>query len=137
MTKNTNSKAKGEMSEGVILGKLLQLGFVVLLPFGNNQRYDLVVDLGDGLFKRGQCKTARYHNGCVIFNSCNINGFTGKRKSYRGQIEVFWVYSPDMKKVYEVPVDAVPESCGYLRVETTKNGAGAKSKIKWAKDYEI
>lgn len=124
------------MSEGIILGKLLQLGFVVLLPFGNNQRYDLVIDLGNGSFKRGQCKTARYYNGCVIFNSCNINGFTGKRKDYRGQIEVFWVYSPDMKKVYEVPVGSVGISSGVLRVEATKKKAG-KNKIRWAKDYEI
>jgi hypothetical protein len=33
-------------------------GYSVLLPFGVNQRYDLVLDL-DGRFVRAQCKTGR------------------------------------------------------------------------------
>lgn len=52
-----NSKSVGEITEGIVLAKMLRLGYVALIPFGNNQRYDLVVDKGDGAFIRGQCKT--------------------------------------------------------------------------------
>lgn len=39
-----NSKSIGERSEAMALAHFLQLGWVVLLPFGDNQRYDLVID---------------------------------------------------------------------------------------------
>jgi hypothetical protein len=47
-----NSKAKGEISEGVILGHLIKSGRNMLIPFGNNKRYDLVEDKGEGKFAR-------------------------------------------------------------------------------------
>ena len=41
-----NPKAIGEMTEAVILAHLILRGDGVLLPFGNNQRYDMVIDRG-------------------------------------------------------------------------------------------
>ena len=75
-----NSKAKGEITEGLFIGKLLSLGYVVLMPFGNNQRYDIVIET-NGMFSRCQCKTARYRNGCIVFNTCSTNGIYGEDKT--------------------------------------------------------
>ena len=130
-----NSKAGGERREGVILGRLLELGRTVLLPFGNNQRYDLVVDSGRGAFIRGQCKTGRYRNGVVTFASCSTNGFTGKSQTYKDQADVFWIYCPELRKVYEVPVEAVGVKRGYLRVDAPRSRQ--KCMIRWARDYEL
>src|SRR5262249_30713483 len=52
-----NTKSIGEVSEAIILAEFLKAGFPVLLPFGDNQRYDMVVEVG-GRFLRVQCKTA-------------------------------------------------------------------------------
>lgn len=130
-----NSKAIGERTEGVVLAHLLRLGYVVLMPFGDNQRYDLVVDKGNGKFVRGQCKTARIANGCIEFNTASINGFTGKRTTYVGQVDVFWVYSPATDKVYEIPVEAVGVNACRLRIDPPRGGA--TSGIRWAKDFQI
>lgn len=130
-----NSKAIGERTEGIVLAHLLRLGYVVLMPFGDNQRYDLVVDKGDGRFIRGQCKTARMTNGCVTFNAASVNGFTGKRTAYAGQVDVFWVYSPGTDQVYEVPVEAVGINECRLRIEAPRGGA--VSGIRWAKDFQL
>lgn len=130
-----NTKAVGERTEGIILGHLMRLGRIVLMPFGNNQRYDLVVDIGKGKFVRGQCKTATFKNGCVVFWACSTNGFTGKKKGYKGQIDVFWIYCPELNTIYEVPVSAVGETGVLLRVDQPKGGA--TSKIRWAKDFLI
>ena len=130
-----NPKAKGERTEGAILGALAKRGRVVLLPFGNNQRYDLVVENEDGSFTRGQCKTGRLLNGCVVFKTCSTNGFTGAQRNYRGQVEVFWVYCPELDKIYEVPVDAVGVETGILRVKPIRGGP--KTTIRWAVDYEF
>lgn len=56
MINTTNSKSVGERSEAAILNWLIQLGYAVSIPFGNNQRYDLIADDGKGLI-RVQCKT--------------------------------------------------------------------------------
>ena len=101
---NVNSKAKGEISEGLVIAHLLKLGYSISMPFGDNQRYDLIVDDGGRLW-RAQVKTGRFRRGCVIFNCVSLNAFTQQRFSYRGQIDTFLVYCPDIDKVYWVPIE--------------------------------
>jgi len=48
-----NTKAIGEISEAIVLAEFLKMGFPVLLPFGDNQRYDMVIEAG-GRFLRGR-----------------------------------------------------------------------------------
>jgi PD-(D/E)XK endonuclease len=57
------------------------------------------------------------------------------RKSYRGDVEFFGVYSPDTNKVYLIPVDVVPEGWATLRLKKPKNNQ--EKKIIWAADYEL
>lgn len=129
-----NSKSVGERTEGVVLAHLLKKGMAVCLPFGNNQRYDMVVDDGNGLQKI-QCKTGKLKNGCVIFWACSTNGFTGKKTSYRGQVDAFIVYCPDNEKFYKVPVDEASSTYASLRIDPPRNTQ--KCFIRWAKDFEI
>jgi PD-(D/E)XK endonuclease len=135
MTQSRNPKATGERSEGIVLGELMKLGKVVLFPFGNNQRYDLVIDEGDGRFVRVQVKTAWWENGCVCFKPCNVNAFTGKRTTYVGGADEFMVYSPHVDKVYRVPVNQCGTSEVRLRVDQPRSGQRAD--IRWASDYEL
>lgn len=51
---------------------LKHVGFDVLTPFGENTRYDLVLDDGEHL-TRVQCKTGRLRNGAVIFAVCTAS----------------------------------------------------------------
>jgi hypothetical protein len=116
-----NPKAIGEKSEAIIMAALLRHGFVVLTPFGDNQRYDLVIDL-DGVFLRVQCKTGRLSRGAVVFNTCSSQAHRGGgHQSYAGQVELFGVYSPDLDKVFFVPVGEVGGRQGNLRVEPAKS----------------
>jgi PD-(D/E)XK endonuclease len=55
----------GDRSTLAIIFALHMQGYTVLLPFGENSRYDLVVDTGS--LRRVQCKTGRLRNGKVIF----------------------------------------------------------------------
>lgn len=130
-----NPKGRGEVSEGVVIACLLKQGHSVSIPFGNNQRYDLILDEGEGTLLRIQVKTGRLAEGCVIFQTSSKNSFTGQTLNYRGQADLFMVYCPQIETIYEVPV----EDCGNremrLRVEPVRGGP--KSTIRWAKDYEI
>lgn len=119
---STNSKSIGETHEALILARLLQLGWVVSLPFGDNQRYDMVVDR-DGVLFRAQCKTGRLSRGAIMFPTASKNGFTGVRSSYEGQIDVFVVYCVETERVYWVPIsDAGTSTYCSLRSDPAKNG---------------
>ena len=131
-----NTKSIGEISEGVILAKFLQLGWIVLIPFGDNQRYDLVIDRGDG-FERVQVKTGRFEKGAVLFPVCSSSNHreNGNRKHYRGQADLFGVYCKHTNDIYLIKVEDTGNSLCSLRIDPPKNNQDKL--IKWAKDYKI
>jgi hypothetical protein len=129
-----NPKAIGELTEGVILAHLLARGDGVALPFGNNQRYDMILDR-DGTLMKAQCKTGRLRNGVVKFRVASTNGFTGECRDYRGQVDVFLVWCPELNAVYEVPVAACGRRQRSLRVEPTRNRQTAY--VRFAADYVV
>lgn len=130
-----NTKQKGDITESRIIFEFTRLGIPVLIPFGDNQRYDLVVEINNE-FKKIQCKTGFYKNGCVVFNTCSSQTHRGNGKqSYRGQIDYFAVYCPQLDSCYVCHVDDVNIHEGILRVDKPKNNQ--VKKIKWAKDYEF
>lgn len=129
-----NTKEIGEKSEAIILAHLIKLGYSVSLPFGDNQRYDMIIDKRNGKLLRAQCKTGKFKNGIIDFNTCSKNRDTNEPLNYRGQIEIFLIYCPDLDKVYEVDVNKAPLNSMFLRVDNPKL---SNSKINWAKDFEI
>lgn len=131
-----NSKTKGNISEAIILAHLLKSGHSISIPFGNNSRYDLILDDGAHLL-RVQCKTATYKNGCVVFSIASVNGFNGKKTNYVGTIDLFIVYCPQLDSIYKIPIQEAPtKSSMVLRVDAPKLNTNTKS-IKWASKYKI
>jgi hypothetical protein len=130
-----NPKAKGEITESFVIAHLLRCGYSVSTPFGDNQRYDLIVDDGQYLW-RAQVKTGRLRGGCVIFNCTSLNVFTNIAQTYQGQIEVFLVYCPDTDRVYWIPIEKATASIMYLRVDQPAY-KGLQGRINWAREFEL
>ena len=131
-----NTKAKGESSTGAVIGSLLKIGFSVLFPFSDNQRYDLVIEK-NGAFKTVQCKTGRLEKdgAVIIFKTCSYHYETFKATAYTGQIDYFGVYCPQNDKTYLVPVSDVGTREGLLRLKPMKK---KNSKIfRDADNYEL
>jgi len=113
-------------------------GFTVLEPFGENTRYDLLIEDGNGFIKV-QCKTGRLRAGTVRFATCSCYGHhrhpDRARRSYQGEADVFGVYCRETGAVYLVPV----ADCGLvqaaLRVAPPANNQSVG--IRWAAEYEI
>jgi hypothetical protein len=126
----------GLRSEGAILSHLVRRGYAVLLPFGVNQRYDMVLVV-DGEFVRVQCKTGRLRDGVLEFapRSTRSNRRGVFYRGYRGEADLFLVYCRELDRIYAVPVDEAPTSQMFLRVEPTKNGQGAG--VHPAEQYEL
>lgn len=132
----TNTKSIGDITEAVVLAEFLSAGFPVLLPFGDNRRYDMVVEI-DRRFLRVQCKTAhRCADGaCIRFNARSTNRRTGAGTSYRDEADLFAVYSPYTRQVYVLPVDDVGEVGVWLRLVPVRNNQ--QLKVRLAEDYTL
>jgi hypothetical protein len=132
-----NSKTKGDISESVILSYFLRAGKSVSVPFGDNQRYDLLVDQMDGNILRVQCKTGKLTEDRSIlrFDTCSsYEHRNGGKKSYREEVDLIAVYSPELDKVYVISVKDIGLKSGYLRIIPTSR----KTKnVRLAKDYEF
>src|SRR5215472_15603455 len=124
-----NTKTVGDATEAVVMAEFLKAGFPVLIPFGENSRYDLVVEVA-GSFLRVQCKTAsrcgwKGDGACLRFHarSVRLKDRSGEieNRSYRGQADLFAAYSPDTKQVYVLAVDDVPETDVWLRLTPAKH----------------
>lgn len=121
------------MSEALCLSALISSGLTVLLPFGDNERYDFVVD-NNGILERVQCKTGKIYNGAVRFSTSSSQTHRKRgRQNYIGQIEKFMVYCPQNHGIYLVPIDHCPKSMMNLRIDSPKNKQSIG--IKYAEDY--
>lgn len=129
-----NTKQKGDIAVGTALARFLKKGWVVLSPFGDNQRYDLVIDRGLG-FERIQVKAGYIDNGYIVFNTCSVDRGTFKRQDYNGQIEFFAVCPNENDNVYLVPPAVMPKTEGRLRIASiTPQG---RKVIPYCEDYKI
>jgi hypothetical protein len=126
----------GQRTEAIVLAELVKRGYRVLVPFGVNHRYDLVIDGDDG-FIRVQCKTGRLRDGAIRFSvrSIQTNTRTSLKRTYVGEADIFLVYCPETGCTYAVPVEDAPGDCMYLRVTPARNGQIRG--LHWAKDYEL
>jgi hypothetical protein len=127
-----NTKILGEKTESLVLAGLLQVYPSVLIPFGDNQRYDFVFEDLSGNFKKVQCKTARYINGTISFHLTSSSSPNSTHLSYQGQIDYFGVNCPDFPEVYLVPIEETATRECKLRIDPP---IIYNSKVRWAKDY--
>jgi hypothetical protein len=134
-------KLVGDATEAMVIARLVQAGKNVLLPFGENRRYDLVIDEGDH-FVRVQCKTGRLRSGAIRFNTCsstyhhpNNQGTKAYHRGYAGEADLFGVYVRENDRVYLIPVTQVGTREGVLRVDPSRNNQSAR--VRWARDFEV
>jgi hypothetical protein len=132
-------KAVGDRSTLAILLALEEAGYGLLIPFGENTRYDVAIDDGTRLF-RVQCKTGRLRKGAVRFSACSSYAHhpnpRATRRDYLGQIDYFAVYCPETTAVYLIPIEEIAlRRQGALRVDPPLNGQ--RRRIRYAADYEL
>ena len=123
----------GASAEREVAFALERSGWHVYLPvFAAHARVDLVA-VRPGQARRVQVKTARRLGDSLVFRTCSNTG--NRPRDYRGEIDAFGVYSPDVDRCYLVPVEETGLRSCSLRLEPSANGQvkGTRS----AADYEL
>lgn len=119
-----DTKSIGNIGEAKVLCKFVELGVPVYLPFGDNERSDLIADF-NGKLNRIQVKTSiKAEDGKMIFDltSSTEHRSNGIKHKYTDkEIDYFACYNIARDKIFLVPVDKERVSIT-IRYEKTKNG---------------
>lgn len=132
-----NTKRKGNITEMETMLAFMKLGYNVLIPYGDCERYDFVVDV-NGKFIRVQSKTATSDDDSASFkistsSSNRKNGSIIHHTYTKEDIDYFATVFDGI--VYLFPVEICGGRDKRFRIEPAKNGQVRG--ITWAKDYVL
>ncbi|MFB6163795.1 MAG: group I intron-associated PD-(D/E)XK endonuclease [Haloarculaceae archaeon] len=113
-----NTKDTGDTTEALILHELVSRGYSVSIPFGDNDKYDLVVE-GDGDLLRVKCKTGWLEDARVRFKTVSTTTEDGDpiTEGYAGRIDAFAVRCRETDRLYWVPEPEAGTENTYLRTD--------------------
>ncbi len=132
------TKGKGNLAELKGAADLIERGFKVAFPFGEDWDYDLVVDR-DGDLERVQVKFTE-SAGDVVFVRCRSNSLTKGKvmriKRYTAEM-VDWiaVYDATTKCCYYVPARELAQGRDLLSLRLTAAKNNQRRGIRYAEDY--
>jgi PD-(D/E)XK nuclease superfamily protein len=129
----------GDRTTLAVIAVLREMGYGVLMPLGENTRYDLAIDDGDALAKV-QCKTGRLRNGAVRWSLCSNYAHHPnpriRQRDYHGEVDFFGVFCRENGRVYLVPMADLPlRREGALRIDPPRNRQ--RKRIRFGAQYEI
>lgn len=129
---------KGLTTELICMQKFIEYGFIVSVPYGNNSRYDLLVDIGNQKFLRIQCKSAALQeNGSYKIKTCNAVETTTKRsEKYYTKDQIDFIASIIENQLVIIPVELIEKSQSKIfRVSLPEYGS--KSNCNLIQDYTV
>lgn len=133
-----NSKTKGNISEAKTLFEFQKRNIPVCLPWGDNERYDMIAEF-NGKLNRIQVKTANEEvNGSIrCYCRSSKNHTTNKSlDTYEKDVDYFVFYNQIRDIIALVPIEEIG-SCKVisLRIEPTKSGQ--LKGIRFFEDYSF
>lgn len=131
-----NNKTKGDLSEARALYEFQKYNIPVCLPWGDNQRYDMIAEFNNK-FNRIQVKTANEEeNGSIKCYCRSSQNHTTNKKydTYIGEVDYFVFYNQTYDKIAIVPIEEIGDKKAIsLRITETKNGQ--TKGIRFFEDY--
>ena len=127
------TKKKGAIAETKVLAYLIERGFNVSIPWGEDVRYDLVSEK-DGVFKRIQIKYVTPKNGCLVVFLRSANNWNTIKYTVK-DIDITAVYDPKNDKIYFIPITMFSNNSRInLRLLVPKNNQ--KKNVIWASEFQ-
>lgn len=127
----------GITTELMVARKLIELGYIVSVPYGNNSRYDLIVDTDTDCY-RVQVKHASLNdNGSYTVRTSNSVSTTTKNtcKFYTKQ-DVDFIITIIQDQLVVIPVELIENSVSKI-FRTELPAHGTKSTCNLIQDYTV
>jgi hypothetical protein len=126
---------KGDLTEAIVIAEFKKRAIPISIPFGDNERYDVVAETPDGRLLKVQIKTGWMTDGKVRFHgkSQHTNASGNVYETYDGDVDFFLVYCHELERMYWIHEDEFRTQMS-LRVEEPKQ---VKPSINWAEEYEF
>ncbi|PSP71103.1 hypothetical protein BRC80_06545 [Halobacteriales archaeon QH_9_66_26] len=126
---------KGDLTEAVLIAELMKRSIPVSVPFGDNERYDIVTETPGGGLLKLQVKTGWMTDGTIEFHgtSQHTNATGNVYEEYSGDVDFFLVYCHELESMYLVRENEFQTRTS-LRVEEPEQ---VKPSINWAEEYEF
>lgn len=134
-----NSKDKGNIGEAVFMAEMIKQGCIVSKPFGDNARYDFIVDVEGKLlkFQVKYCNSTNENQGIVCPCASSTNHTTNKHYStYENDVDYMAFYIAPYDKIAIVSLKEIGNKKSIvLRNEKPLNGQ--TEGIRYIDDYSI
>ena len=120
------NKQKGNIGEAKCLAKMVELGVPVCLPFGDNERYDMVIE-HNGKLEKIQIKysSQQESEGSIVFKTASSTNHTTNKhlSSYENDVDAFLFYNSLTDEVYYMPISIIQNRKSVtMRMQPSKNG---------------
>lgn len=131
-------KMKGDLAELKVATDLLERGYKIAIPYGEDWDFDLIVLRADRL-ERVQVKHAS-SNGAFISVKCSSHSLTNGRvratKLYTAaMIDWLAVYDATTEQCYYIPAEELAEGRRELILRLTAPRNNQRARIRYASDY--
>lgn len=133
-----NSKTKGQLSEARVLYEFQKYHIPVCLPWGDNERYDMIAEF-DGKFNRIQIKTSNEeNNGAVMcYARSSTNHTTNKNlTTYIGEVDYFVFVNQTHDILALVPITDIGTQ-KTIRLRLTPPSNGQTKNVRYFSDYSF
>jgi hypothetical protein len=136
-----NTSRRGDITEIKVAAKLMEMGYSVSIPFGDSDKYDLVLDFDNQLL-RAQVKTGTINSGTVQFNSSRrvydkekeTKRGANSSEPYKEDIDLFIIYTEKIDSYHVCSLEDTAKSCTKIRIEEPSRNKN-DPRIRWEEDY--
>jgi hypothetical protein len=127
----------GITTELVVAQKFIEKGYIVSIPYGNNSRYDMIVDTDKDCY-RIQVKHASLNdNGSYTVNTSNTVSTTAKNlRKYYTKEDVDFIVTVIEDQLVVIPVEMVEHSQSKT-FRTVLPQYGTKSNCNLIEDFSV
>ncbi len=127
------TKQKGDLAEVAIMKDLLKKGYKVSIPFGEDNKYDLIV-LKKNKFLRLQCKYSKVKNNMIRVRCRSANNW--KLLKYTAKdIDYIVVYNIVNDTCYYIPSKMFKNGRNAINLRLTPPKSGRRKDVNWASNF--
>ena len=132
-----NSQVLGITTELLVAQKFIEYGYIVSIPYGNNSRYDMIVDTDIHRYRIQIKHATKNDNGSYTVQTCNsITTATKHERKYYNKQDVDFLVSIIENQLVVIPVEMIEHSATKVfRVILPE--FGSKSKCNLIQDYTV